>query len=158
MKIKFYSKSYFSILPRWMKIQLPPGDFFIFLFFDHRIVLRSSARPRAIKPAKYDHNIQLSRIFRRKKCFAHFRSRSGRKSWGGSLFAKNHSFFIRARIARGKRCPTRPTGPETRSPRTLDDPRYPVFFITPLGRKVTVQNVPRTTLKRGEGTFPSAFI
>ena len=53
----------------------------------------------------------------------------------------NRNFFLGARITRGKICPTRPTAPETRSPRTLDDPGYPVFILTPLGRKVTAQNV-----------------
>ena len=70
----------------------------------------------------------------------------------------NHTFFLGARITRRKRCPMRPAGPETRSPRSLDGPRYPVFLLTPFGRKVTTQNVPRTTLKKGEWAFPIAFV
>ena len=73
-------------------------------------------------------------------------------------FDEINLFFLGARITRGKICPTRPAGPKTHSPRSLDGPRYPVFLLTPLGHKVTTQNVPRTTLKKGEWAFPIAFI
>ena len=36
-------------------------------------------------------------------------------------------------------------------------PRYLVCLLTPLIRKVTAQNVLRTTLKKGEVTFPIGF-